>query len=178
MRHIQVLNSFLFALFISMLFSCGPSVVNPVKNSRDSIGETMIRVNKYLVDQDSMLIEKYAQRRNISLKISENGLFYSITKSSNSKKAATGSLVTIDFRLELLDGTYCNSSDSTGVKEFTIGERKEAVGLEEGVSLLGEGDEAILIIPPHLAFGLTGDGDRIPPRAVLVYTIRVLKISK
>jgi len=41
------------------------------------------------------------------------------------------------------------------------------------------GDKAKLIIPSHLAFGLAGDMDQIPPLSPIVYDIEVLdKISK
>jgi len=37
--------------------------------------------------------------------------------------------------------------------------------------------QARLILPPHLAHGLTGDGNKIPARAIIVYDIKVLKLS-
>jgi FKBP-type peptidyl-prolyl cis-trans isomerase len=41
--------------------------------------------------------------------------------------------------------------------------------------MLKPGGEAIFIIPPFLAYGFVGDGNKIPSRAVIVYNITVSK---
>ena len=50
-------------------------------------------------------------------------------------------------------------------------------GLEEAVLKLRKNSSAILILPPHLAHGLIGDGNKIPPKAILVYKIKVIDIK-
>ena len=40
-------------------------------------------------------------------------------------------------------------------------------GVTEGLQMMSEGSDFIFIIPPYLAYGHTGDGDRIPGRAIL-----------
>jgi len=37
------------------------------------------------------------------------------------------------------------------------------------------GESARLIIPNHLAYGLSGDGDKIPPGAALFIDVKLLK---
>jgi FKBP-type peptidyl-prolyl cis-trans isomerase len=43
--------------------------------------------------------------------------------------------------------------------------------------MLREGDKARFILPPHIAHGLLGDENRIPPRSVIVYEVELLNIS-
>ncbi len=43
--------------------------------------------------------------------------------------------------------------------------------------MLREGDRAVFIMPPHLAAGLPGDGDKIPAHSVIVYEVEVLKLE-
>jgi len=50
-------------------------------------------------------------------------------------------------------------------------------GLEEGILLLRVGDKATFIMPPHLAHGLQGDGDRIPARSIIMYDVLLLKVE-
>ena len=38
-----------------------------------------------------------------------------------------------------------------------------------------KGDEAEIVIPSRLAYGLTGDGDKIPCMATLVYKLKVIE---
>jgi FKBP-type peptidyl-prolyl cis-trans isomerase len=60
------------------------------------------------------------------------------------------------------------------VKEFLIGQSDVEAGLEEGIRLMRTGDRAKLILPSRLAFGLLGDGKKIPPGATLVYDIELV----
>jgi len=39
--------------------------------------------------------------------------------------------------------------------------------------MLKPGGEAIFIIPPFLAYGLIGDGGKIPPRAIIIYDVSI-----
>ena len=80
----------------------------------------------------------------------------------------------MDYECSLLDGTRCYSSKELGPKELILGKSEIEAGLNEGLRLLKPGAEAIFIIPPFLAFGLIGDGKLIPPRAVMVYNVKVM----
>jgi FKBP-type peptidyl-prolyl cis-trans isomerase len=42
---------------------------------------------------------------------------------------------------------------------------------------LKEGAEARFIFPPHLAYGLPGDRDNIPARAILLFEVKLLHVS-
>jgi len=43
--------------------------------------------------------------------------------------------------------------------------------------MMQEGSDYLFIVPPYLAFGLTGDGAKIPGRAILIYRIRIRDIK-
>jgi FKBP-type peptidyl-prolyl cis-trans isomerase FkpA len=38
-------------------------------------------------------------------------------------------------------------------------------------------DKAIFILPAHLAFGLIGDRNKIPPKVAVVYEVEVISIQ-
>ena len=78
--------------------------------------------------------------------------------------------------VELLDGTICYSSDSTGTERIKIGQSGKESGLEEGILLMRIGEKAHFILPPHLAHGLIGNMDRIPHRSIIVYNVEILNI--
>ena len=82
----------------------------------------------------------------------------------------------LDYRLELLDGTHLYSSTTDGLKRFIVDQSEAELGLHEAVKLLHPGDSARLVLPPHLAFGLMGDGNRIPKRATLVYHLKIVSV--
>jgi len=50
-------------------------------------------------------------------------------------------------------------------------------GLHEVMKYLREGDRAVVIIPSHLAFGLLGDLDKVPPFSTVVYDIYLAEVE-
>jgi len=139
--------------------------------------EALIRINKYLITKDGERISAYLKRRNWEMKISETGLWYMFYENGTGEKAKTGNVVTLDYTVELLDGTKCYDSDSIGVKHFRVGQGGVEQGLEEAILLMKKGDKARFILPPYLAHGLVGDGNKIPSRAIIIYDIELLEIK-
>jgi FKBP-type peptidyl-prolyl cis-trans isomerase FkpA len=50
-------------------------------------------------------------------------------------------------------------------------------GLHEGILYMNEGSKALLVIPSHLAHGLVGDMNKIPPKSTIVYDIELLELK-
>ena len=48
-------------------------------------------------------------------------------------------------------------------------------GWTEGLQLMGEGAKWELYVPPDLAYGPQGAGERIPPQSALVFEVELLK---
>jgi len=149
---------------------------SPVISEKEK-DEMLLRVNKYLVQKDIELIEAYAARRGWDMKVTETGLYYDIFETTDGKKAEYGQEVKIFYEISLLDGSVCYSSDEDGPKEFRIGRSQEISGLEQGISLMREGEKARFIIPPHLAYGLLGDELKIPARSILVSLVELEEIK-
>jgi FKBP-type peptidyl-prolyl cis-trans isomerase len=140
--------------------------------------EMLVRVNKYLVKKDVELIESYIKRRGWDMELTESGLFYEIYEHGNGEKSVSGKMATIDYKVSLLDGTLCYTSEENGPKKFVLGHNNEESGLEQGILMMQEGDKARFILPPHLAHGLLGDENRIPARSIIVYEVELLEISE
>ena len=172
---------FLIALVYSILLACcGCKQGKPEQGEQvptEDQDEMLVRINKYLVRKDVELIESYAKRRGWNIKQTESGLFYEIYEEGSGDSARDGRLVTIDYTLSLLDGTICYSSDESGPKTFRLGRSREESGLEQGLLMMRVGDKAHLILPPHLAYGLLGDEERIPARSIIVYDVELVKVD-
>jgi FKBP-type peptidyl-prolyl cis-trans isomerase len=86
-------------------------------------------------------------------------------------------VIKFNYTTELLNGVECYSSDDYGPKQFLVGKGGVESGLEQAVLQLREGDRAKIILPSHLAFGLVGDDDCIPKKAVVIYDLEVLSVT-
>jgi cyclophilin family peptidyl-prolyl cis-trans isomerase len=107
-----------------------------------------------------------------------SGLRYKITKPGDGQKPARGQRVSVHYKGALLDGTVFDSSfERNEPIEFALGTGQVIAGWDEGISLLGVGDQARFIIPSELAYGSRGAGGVIPPDAVLVFDVRLEGIS-
>ncbi len=163
-------------LMFTLLFSCSDN--NKKQRVPVVSREMLMNVNKKLVDRDMVEIKRYADSLGLKMKSTESGLWYRIIKEGKGPEVKKGDVVTLDYKVSLLDGTVCYSSDKDGVKVFEAGHGGVESGLEEGILMLNKGAKAIFIIPPYLAHGLLGDENKIPARSIIVYDVEVLSIEQ
>ena len=108
----------------------------------------------------------------------KDGLFYKIIKKTNGLSPSKGKNVEVHYKGMLLNNTIFDSSyDRNKPIVFQIGVGQVIKGWDIGISLLNEGEEAVLIIPPDLAYGSAGAGNVIPPNSSLIFEVKLLKIS-
>ena len=69
------------------------------------------------------------------------------------------------------------SSKEDGPRSFMIGQDNVETGLHEAVTYLKLGDKAHVILPSHLAHGLTGDNNKIPPRSTVIYNLELIGLK-
>jgi FKBP-type peptidyl-prolyl cis-trans isomerase FkpA len=178
MIFIKIKKSPYLIFFLAILIqSCKdkPPVITE-KDRQENAGK-LIEINRILIKKDKQRITGYIERNNLDMKETGTGLWYDIEKQGDGEFATKGRFATIGYSVSLLDGTPCYSSKSEGPKTFRIGMGGIEAGLEEGILLMKKGGAAKFILPPHLAFGLPGDGKKIPARAILVYKVELISLQ-
>lgn len=176
----EYFSSFLFImLFVSLLMfvSCNtqPEQSKPVDPAK--LKKPLIEANKDLVELEEFDIESYIKRHNWPMTETGSGLRYWIYENGGGEKAELDKVIEFNYKVQLLNGFVCYDSDSLGSRQFLIGRGGVESGLEEAVLYFREGDRAKIILPSHLAFGLVGDDNCIPKKAVVVYDFEVLSIK-
>jgi len=172
--------SFLLIFAVVVLFAC-KNTAKEKQRKKVPIAEyekPLQRVNKYLVKEDNDRIKSFIRRKHWDMKQTKTGLWYQIyEKSNDTLKPKFNDIVELSYRVYLLDGTLCYSSDSTGNKKFAVGHGGVESGLEEAILMLHKNDKARFIMPPYLAHGLLGDQNKIPARSIILYDVQLLKIN-
>jgi FKBP-type peptidyl-prolyl cis-trans isomerase len=174
-------SSIIHVLCAGILFfsiSCKNADPEPQAIDPSQLQESLIRVNKTLAHEENLAIDRYIERRGLKMERSGTGLRYMVINPGNGIKAQVGMHVTVKYRIELLDGTFCYSSDSLGTNTFTVDQDQIESGIHEGIKLLSKGGKAKFILPSHLAHGLLGDQDRIPAKSSVVYDIEVVELTQ
>ena len=128
-------------------------------------------------EQDSTIKAYLAHRKDLIMKESKSGLRYKIYENGKKVKAESGDSASVKLRIKLLDGTFCYQTDSKELDQFLIDRNNIESGINEAVQYMHLGDSAKLIIPSHLAHGLLGDRDKIPPLSTLLVDIHLIELN-
>jgi FKBP-type peptidyl-prolyl cis-trans isomerase FkpA len=172
----------LFLLFLIVTFCISGCKDEGKKITRKEITEakkTFAKINQVLVDEDRALIEGYIKRHKLDgMKESGTGLYYLVWGESKGELVKAGDIVEYNYKITLLDGTFCYQSEANNPKRFVVGHGGVESGLEQAVLLMKQGQKGKFILPPHLAYGLIGDEKMIPSRSIIVYDVEMLKVKR
>lgn len=170
---------FILSFGILMLSFAGCKQKNkPTAKAAPISDEQMMSVNEQLLRYEIEWMEQYAERHQWQVKKTPSGIFYEIYHQTNGSPIKNGETVVLNYELKLINGETIYSSKADGPKKFTLGNGEVETGLEEIVSFMHKGEKAHLLIPSHLGYGVAGDMNRIPQKAVLVYDIEVINTTK
>jgi len=160
------------------LISCsGNQKSGKSENSIKLTENQLIQLNKAWVAKENAEIDNFIKQKKWKMKETSTGLRYMIYHHANGEKAKPGKVATIAYTEKLLDGTVVYSSSKNGLKSFVIGHSRMPVGLEEGINLLKVGEKAKFILPSHLAYGLSGDGRKIPPNVPIIFDVKLIQLK-
>ena len=101
-----------------------------------------------------------------------SGLQYTIKEEGTGRSPDEWSTVEVNQRILLVDGTVIKDTYH-GTQTDTFSMEEPIEGLKEGLPLMKEGGKARFVVPPELAWGKRGAGDRIGPYAALIFDIRL-----
>lgn len=103
-----------------------------------------------------------------------SGLQYQVLQEGTGPNPKPTDQVTVHYKGTLLDGkTFDSSYDRNEPATFTVGQ--VIPGWVEALQLMKVGSKAKLFIPPALAYGESGAGQDIPPNALLIFEVELIK---
>ncbi len=175
----------IFAGFVLLLLSCNnketkeDEEIKPLPYSvvKEEHKEELLDWNKKIVEIDHTVIDKFIERRKWQMETSPTGLFYQITQTTNGAKVEAEKLVEFSYKTYMLNGTVLYTSEEFGNRVIHMGHNQEEHGVNEGLLLMREGEKGRFILPPHLAYGVPGDGYKVPSYTILVYEIEVISVN-
>lgn len=152
-----------------------------------NVHENMEKINKFLSEKDKDRIEAFLRRHNLQATFDETGFWIAQIEKGNGKKIENDMLVALSCTISLLDGTLCYQYDEANPLIFVVNKSNElsdnaatqnaVSGLHNALLLMQQNERAVLVFPPHLAHGIIGDENNIPPRSILVYDVKILNIE-
>ena len=139
-----------------------------------------IETNRLWLKDEVFKIDQFCFRHGWEMLISKSGMRYQKISTKNTGiKPKVGSEVTISYDIRLMDSkqTRCYHSDSSGLAKFKVEQSLIETGINEVVCCLEKEDSAVVILPHHIAHGLTGDSKKIPPLSSVLYFIKLIDVN-
>ncbi len=167
------LSFFLFLILLSC--SSNEETVKEIDWSK----EKSMELNKTIAEEEKIAIKLFlAQHSDWKLTSTGTGLQYYIYEANDGQPIKVGSVIDVKYKVTQLDGTVCYETGEDEVLEVEVDHSQVETGLQEGLKKMKVGDKAKMIIPSHLAHGITGDLNKIPPLTPLIIDIQVTELIK
>lgn len=150
------------------------------KQSKSGQQEARMQARKDFIQREQKSIENYIADRGFEMQRSGTGLFYEVqagTLAADTAQISSGQRVIFNYDVYLLNGTLIYSSQEKGPASLVVDKQEEIIGLHEALKKMRFGETGRFIIPSHLAYGVSGDQNRVPPLTALEYNIEVLKVE-
>jgi FKBP-type peptidyl-prolyl cis-trans isomerase len=104
----------------------------------------------------------------------ESGILYRILKKGSGEKTSGNDKLLVNYSGSLIDGIIFDSSKKGEPMELSLG--RVIKGWREVLKLMKEGAQWEVVIPPELAYGKYGSGQKIGPNETLVFEIELIEI--
>lgn len=141
--------------------------------------EQSTELNKNLAIEEDLNIRMFlANRKTWKTVKTGTGLRYYIYHQGTGMQAVSGMQAEVKYKVSLLDGTQCYQTDTLETEKFEIDHSEVESGVQEGIKKMKVGDKAKMIIPSHLAHGLTGNQDKIPPLTTLIIDLELVSLNR
>jgi FKBP-type peptidyl-prolyl cis-trans isomerase len=118
-----------------------------------------------------------ANAKKDGVKTTASGLQYKVLKAGTGQTPGPKDTVKVHYQGTLPDGSVFDSSIARG-EPVTFQVDGVIPGWTEALQLMKVGDKYQLVIPPKLAYGATGAGDKIGPNQVLIFEVELIDIEK
>lgn len=166
-------NKIIIYLVFCSFLSCikqSPQLPSNKGNIEDENVTTLLLINQKLASKEDSILELFAQQDK-AYKKSDLGFWYKINQYAEGELIKDKDTCRFAYKLMLLDGKVVEKAD----KQIVIGQKQIVVGLEEAIKLLHKSENATIIIPWYLAFGMKGNDKLVPPYTSIIYQIIVYK---
>lgn len=123
--------------------------------------------------ENDQQIKTYATAKNLNGKTTNSGLYYVITSPTTGKLPSLGEEVEFMYKSYNLQDVLIDSTVSGKPVYYPLGIQSILAGLEEGVGLMHEGENATFLIPSYLGYGNNAVNANLPAYSVVRFDVQL-----
>jgi FKBP-type peptidyl-prolyl cis-trans isomerase len=171
----------LSAVFVALagLSRCSSQNNEPAAKGENSNRGRSIEEQRSFVAKENESIKAYMKDRNYQLKRSGSGMYYKIwTDTVNQEPILPEDRVFYNYKVYHFNGSLLYTSTKSGTNSLVIDKQDAVIGLHQALKKMTLGDSGLFLLPSHLAYGVAGDQNKIPPLTALHYELEVVNIQK
>ena len=145
------------------------------QNRAQQAQEQLAKAAEENIAKGNAFREEYATGEGVQK--TDSGLLYKIVEQGEGDSPVKEDTVVVHYAGRLIDGTEFDSSISRG-QPATFPLANVIPGWTEIVQLMKPGAKYEVVIPPELAYGERGAGQRITANSTLVFDIELIEVQK
>ena len=172
---------FFFLSLVAILISCTSTDKTKKTDKNEWSNGHSVSYHKEVNEREQLSISLYLEQHpelKKLIKTTETGLRYAIISTNEKGNYGNpGQTASLILNVSLLDGTPCYKTEDAYYDECPIDRNDRESGLNEVLKLMRVGETAKLILPNHLAHGMIGDLENIPPLAILLVTVELKELQ-
>ena len=149
-------------------------IVDLRKRARETALKKLQEMTVRNAEESEKFLEENGKKEGV--KTTESGLQYRVLKTGDGAIPKAEDSVQVNYRGTFIDGAEFDSSYVKGEPQ-TVQADGVIKGWTEALQLMRAGSTWQIFVPPHLAYGRTGLGQKIPPNKVLVFEIELLSVE-
>ena len=139
--------------------------------------EELIQANRERLKQERANIDAFIKEHGYTMQQSGSGMYYLYkTEPTDTNEAITeGDRVEYAFKISTLTGEVIASSEELGTRTLAVGKENAEIGLHEAMQVAFIGVDMLVILPSHLAHGISQNEFNVPPHTTLIYELQPLR---
>lgn len=151
-----------FVLLVWVATACvrqSPQLPANKATAADSAGYAMQRANERLVTGEDSVLMAYVLSSGLNLSRDASGLWMHVETKTSGPLLKELETCSIHYRIFSLSNELLYEKTET----ITMGKKQVISGIEIALRSMRKNEQAQLLVPWYLAYGLQGNGNRIPP---------------
>lgn len=177
-RNLEIQRFSILFLLIILLGCNNSQPQNPTIYSNDGFLDYSKEFNKELNQLENEQIQDYILNQKNEFFPTTAGIYITKTELNLENTVEEKDTIWFEYSVKNLKDSIIYTKEDIGKKAVVLGQSSMIRGLESGLKRMTEGEDATILVPSGLAYGVKGDGNKIGADQTLVINIELNKLRK